>query len=423
MPIRAPSRHELASEVAPERAVEDSRYPDQTPSDMATPDRRSILDVMDRTIASTLPILTTVVSFEYTIPMAANADNTELRITGSETADDTVPVDVLVRVLEGLQQTALIIAATINQRTVERRFRPSEQLRQRCRLRCGPLTHSNSVAVRIGFDPGEPVLFPDPPDERLMGRLLRFAGALARNDTESLNKIIPDARLRALAFRKALNYLPQVGQRWGLELWNGGATPIRLGLEARHSIDEWFRESAEEEMVVTGQLVRIDFETNKVVVRHPTTRNLLHCNYEIDAEDGLLENRREWVQVHGRFELDRQMNPAKAILVTRIEPLDLSRLTIDRVRDGSQTLRIDPPLELQPRLDDESKQLLVVEDGDIDLLAFAATREELEAEVVAHILLLWNEYANEDRDELTPAAQKLRERLRRRIQGAVHAAT
>ena len=353
--------------------------------------------------------------------MNENSDSTELRITGSETADDTVPVDVLVRVLEGLQQTALIIAATINQRTVEQRFRPSEQLRQQCELRCGPLTHSNSVAVRIGFDPGEPVLFPDPPDERLMGRLLRFAGALARNDTESLNKIIPDARLRTLAFRKALNYLPQVGQRWNLELWNDGVSPIRLGLAARQAIDEWFRESAEEEMIVTGQLVRIDFETNKVVVRHPLTKKVLRCNYEIGSEDGLLENRRDWVQIHGRFELDRQKNPAKAIHVTRIEPLDLSPLTIDQVRNGSQTLRIEPPLELKPRLDEESKRLLVVEDEEFDLLAFAATREELEAEVLSHILLLWNEYANEELDKLTPVAQKLRERLRRRIQDAAHA--
>ena len=111
--------------------------------------------------------------------MTANPDNTELRITGSETEGDTVPVDVLVRVLEGLQQTALILATTIHQRTVEQHFRPSEQLRRKCELRCGPLTHSNSVAVQIGFDACEPMLFPDSPDERLIGRLLRFAGALA----------------------------------------------------------------------------------------------------------------------------------------------------------------------------------------------------------------------------------------------------
>ena len=104
-----------------------------------------------------------------------------------------------------------------------------------------------------------------------------------------------------------------------------------------------------------------------------------------------------------------------------IEPLDLSPLTIDRVRNGSQTLRIVPSLKLMPHLDEESKQLLVVEDEDIDLLAFAATREELEEEVLSHILFLWNEYANEDVDKLTPVAQKLRDRLRRRIQDAAHA--
>ena len=105
------------------------------------------------------------------------------------------------------------------------------------------------------------------------------------------------------------------------------------------------------------------------------------------------------------------------------DPLDLSPPIVDRVQNGSQTLRIDPPLELKPRLDEESKQLLVVEDNDLDLLAFAASREELEAEVLSHLLLLWKEYAEEDPDKLTPVAQKLRKRLRRRIQEAAHAIT
>src|SRR5688572_2483216 len=51
----------------------------------------------------------------------------KLKFVGKETADNTVPVDVLVRALQGMQQTALLLAASVEQRAVQQRFRPSEE--------------------------------------------------------------------------------------------------------------------------------------------------------------------------------------------------------------------------------------------------------------------------------------------------------
>jgi hypothetical protein len=114
-------------------------------------------------------------------------------------------------------------------------------------------------------------------------------------------------------------------------------------------------------------------------------------------------------------EMDRENNPKTAIEVPRIEPLDLSPLKIDRFTHGDNVFQIEPPLELKPILDDESKQLLVVEEKQLDLLVYASTREELEREVNSYLRLLCNEYANEVSEKLTPATQALQTNIRQRL--------
>jgi hypothetical protein len=349
-----------------------------------------------------------------------SSQSAQLRFVGKETADHTVPVDVLVRALQGMQQTALLLAASVDQKAVQRRFRPSEELRHRCQLRCGPLS-GGSVEVAISFEEEQPPLFPDAPEERLMGRLLKFTSAVATADEETLSTIIPDSRLRSRALRETLSYLPGAGQRWSLEVDNGSKHKIQLDSRTRTAIETWFKVSDSEAMVITGQLTRIDFEANRVVVRYPPTMKLISCSYEVDAEDALIQSRRDLVQVHGRFDLDADGNPRKAIEVTRIEPLNLSPMTFDTVQIGDRILQVNPPLTLTPAVEKEAQQLLVVEDNSIELHAFARTREELEQEVNGQLLMLWDEYGKEKSDKLTKAAQTLQGALTVRIKESQHA--
>jgi hypothetical protein len=346
-------------------------------------------------------------------------ESAQLKIVGKETADNTVPVDVLIRALQGMQQTALILAASVEKKAVQQRFRPSEELRQRCTLRCGPLS-GGSVEVAMSIEEEELLRFPDAPQEHLMGRLLRFTAAVASADEETLGKIIPDSRFRSRALRETLNYLPGAGQRWSLELANGTNKSILLDTRTRTAIETWFRASDSEAMVITGQLTQLDFESNRVVVRYPPTKKHISCSYEVDAEDALIQSRRDLVQVHGRFDLDDDGNPRRAIDVTRIEPLDLSPMTFDSIRRGDRVLHFDPPLTVTPVPEEETSQLLIVEEPSIDLHAFARTREELEQEVSGQLLMLWDEYGKEKPEKLTKTALKVQEALKQRIKETKH---
>jgi hypothetical protein len=88
---------------------------------------------------------------------------------------------------------------------------------------------------------------------------------------------------------------------------------------------------------------------------------------------------------------------------------DLSPLEIEMLNSAGRVLRADPPLYLEPKLDDETRQLYVVEDDSLNLRAFATTREDLADEFTQHIFFAWETYVGEKPDRLTQAARRLQQ--------------
>lgn len=166
-------------------------------------------------------------------------------------------------------------------------------------------------------------------------------------------------------------------------------------------------------MTVTGDLVRVDFEENKVVIRHPVTNRTIDCYARPDVIDDLVENHYEPVQVTGVFTLDENDHPIKLTDVSVVETVDLSPLTIDAVVLEGQPLVPSPPLVLTPTLDPETKQVLL--EG-LGLSAAAPTRDQLYEELVDEIAFVWEAYALEADEILSPAAAELKKRLLERFQ-------
>lgn len=142
--------------------------------------------------------------------------------------------------------------------------------------------------------------------------------------------------------------------------------------------------------------------------KNPRQRKLRKC------ERGLNTKSFNHVQVTGRFTLDADGHPKSLTDVTRIEPVDLSALTFEAVEQSGRQLNISPPLMLEPALDEESKQLLVVSDDFLNIHIYAQTREQLADDLVSELFFLWDEYALEDANNLTQKARQLRENLLRR---------
>lgn len=93
-----------------------------------------------------------------------------------------------------------------------------------------------------------------------------------------------------------------------------------------------------------------------------------------------------------------------------VDPVDLSELTFERITLDQRELVFTPPLTLEPTLD-ESQQLFVITDDSLNLNVYAQTREQLAKELESELFFLWDEYAQEDSQNLTPKANKLKQEL------------
>ena len=91
-------------------------------------------------------------------------------------------------------------------------------------------------------------------------------------------------------------------------------------------------------------------------------------------------------------------------------------MTFDHVEWGLCRLVIDPPLSIDPTLDEaESGPLYVLSDEGLGIRVFAQTREQLVEELAEQLIFQWDAYARESPDRLTAPAQRLREALRDRM--------
>jgi hypothetical protein len=333
-----------------------------------------------------------------------------LKLSGTDVAAGSVSIDVLVRVLSGVQQTTYLLGAAREKKSIQQRFKPSEELRRQYRLRCLAL-HGGSFEVPIALE-GQPELgFPDKPP--VLEELYGFLEGVMTDSDDLAQRSVPDSRIRDRMLREVIQFLPRPGQRWSLEYKVGNRPPLLMDVRTLRHAEAWLAspDPADAVMTVTGHLIRIDFDLHKVVIRYPPTNREIDCVYVPELEDTMLESRRQLIQVTGKFTLDDDNNPVKLMDVTRIEPVDLSPMVFDRFEWNGRVLEPTVPISLEPVLDEDCQHLILVDER-LGIDVFAATREELADELQEQVFFLWDAYAVAESAELGPAALELQKRLK-----------
>jgi len=350
-----------------------------------------------------------------------------LHLTGADPEDHRIPAEVLVRTLEGVQQAIYILAAVSEDRVVSKRFKPDAKFRQQYQLSCSvPQEGSYSLPVNL-LSPAQQTLLRSPADaESLMDRLCEGIGAIAASSLESLQKIIPDANWRDRFLRIVrASLVPKAGERWKFGFRRNAsdpATEVSLTYSHAKTLISWVEASmdvAEREVPIIGQLKKIDFARNSLTIGYPigdTSRDI-DCVYDQELEPMLIAQRRDWVQVIGKWTVDEHDVPKEITDVTSIEAVDLSDMVLDVFEAGDRVISVrGAPLTFSLELDEETKQLFIAEDPDLDLRTFAYTREGLAEEIAAHVFFLWDQYANEQDDRLTDDAKRLAQVVRERFE-------
>lgn len=337
----------------------------------------------------------------------------EIRLTGQDMEHFEVPALILVRVLGGLQQIVYLLAATQEDVTINQRFRLSSDIQQRYTLRC-QVPQAGSYAIPITLKPNtDSQLSFLTEHQKILDDVRQFLLSLSDSGLANIKDYFPDHRFRNLALREARKFLPKADENWSLGFSVVGKEEVFVTNKSINFIDEHLTQDTLEDeiMTVTGELVKIDFEKRVISLKYSANHREIECIYLEELENSLIENRRQMIQVTGKFTIDNKGNLSKLTDVSRIEPLDLSYIRIQEVAFDSKKLIFNTPLVLQPQLDEESKQLLMVEDSNIGLDVFAYTREDLIHEINDQVIMMWEEYAQADSNVLASDARQLQKKL------------
>jgi hypothetical protein len=316
-------------------------------------------------------------------------------------------------------------ATTVNQ-VVRERFRPSDELRERALLLCEIPTHGSfAIPMRLA-DAQLTVPFGQRAPIGLLEAIHMLLDAIGSGSRGLLADILPDSSLRARALRELKRFLPQPGEPWAIGFSSFQRPETILDERASYTVDEWIAVEASPEdtvMTVTGELVRVFFEEKKITIRYRPSNRSINCFLREDVVDAILQDRQAKlratgtfkIQVTGQFELDPNGHPKRLTNVYKVAPVDTSPMVFERIRFHTRTFKIDPPLKLEPSLDEESGQLYVVTNDDLGIHAYAQTREQLAEEISEQIAFNWDEYAQEAPERLARGAQVVRQEMLARV--------
>ncbi len=336
-----------------------------------------------------------------------------IRMIGQSMDNFEVPAPLLVRTLDGFQQIVYLLAASSDNKSIGKRFRITNELQQLYTLKC-QIPQAGSYSIPISLNP---CLYAQlsliTKYDTILENLQNILSGVSENNLEKIRHILPDSKIGNRVLNELRKCLPKAGEGWRLGFLSGESQEVILTDKTIHHIDRWLNPNTTEDevMTVTGELVRINFDEYTVVIKYPPTNHEIKCFYVEELEDSLIENRRQLIQLTGKFTLNDEGHPNKLTDVTRIEPVDLSTILLKEISFGNVKLRLKNITPIVPYMDEESSQLFVVEEPKIGLFTFAYTREELIEKINEQIVMMWERYAQANPEALAKNAKELKIKL------------
>ncbi|MEO0683579.1 MAG: hypothetical protein AAFY76_00680 [Cyanobacteria bacterium J06649_11] len=340
--------------------------------------------------------------------------NALIRFIGKEMENSEVPVDILVRVLTGLQKIIYLLVTAREKGNINQRFRVATEIQKTYRLKTG-ISQAGSYIVPINIEPDntyQTSLLASPND--VIENLEYLFSSVKSHEFTRIQDILPDSPIRNRVLRETSKLLPKGDESWKLGFTRNNQKPeITVSNKEIEIIDEWLYQDIPEDTIttVTGELIKIDFDKRLIALRYPLNHREIDCFYVEELEDSLIDNRRQMIQVTGTFTLDIDGHPIKLSNVTRIEPLDLSPIILREITWEDRIVYLKEPLQLKPELDEDTKQLLIATKPGITLHSFGYTREDLIHGINEDVIVMVDEYYYEDDEKLAPDALALKYKL------------
>lgn len=337
-----------------------------------------------------------------------------VKIDGPNIQDSMIPFRLLATVLNGIQETFYYIGLAELGRDIRVRTRIPLEIQEACELRrVAEKAGSYEIIAEVASPTSLKLPFFEDVDLGLIVRqkylaLLEKLPIIKKH--EDLRDLFPDTRYRKRILRSLDSYCPRKGDGWTLKIGTKRDSPyFQLTPESRNKITEALQEPQVEKLTVTGELVRLHLDENRLGIYYEPTHRVLDCFYDEELEDFVINNLRGLIQVTGQVQLDENGEPSKIVHVSEIQELDLSPLQLVRVSTQKVTLQAIKPIEVVPTFENQE---VIIEIEKFGIIAAGATREEAVEAFQDDLAWLWLEYACAPDDQLSEDARSLKKELK-----------
>lgn len=335
-----------------------------------------------------------------------------LKIDGPAITDHSISFKILANVLDGIQNTFNYIGMEITGREVKSRARVPGDIQQACELRRIMERPGSYEVVAEIPEMLQPEIFPGMDLGKVaLDKYLGMTAWMSGETEESeIIRLFPDENHRTRILKSVQRYVPREGDDWSLLFKEpeGNRKYGFLNQQSLQRINKTIYAPQYETKTIAGELMRINFDQHRIVVKHEPTDKLLECSYNPEDEDAILENRDGYLLISGLIELDAGGNPDKISNVTDIRFLDLSPVKISRIISENLVLELKKPLVIEPVFEDQE---VVLYFDDLNILAAGQDRDDAIKDFEDDFVWLWREYAMAEDQMLSDGALTLKKSL------------
>jgi hypothetical protein len=158
---------------------------------------------------------------------------------------------------------------------------------------------------------------------------------------------------------------------------------------------------------ISGYLAEIDFLSRSFKLRYPEGQRLIAGSYNEEAEDFLLANSRELIQVTGLVLHDTFGQPIRISDAIAFDTVDTTPIMMSSFPQANKTIKARQPFEIQLVLD-ESEQYLTASFEPLNMELTARTRQEIRQMIQEDLDVLWRKIALAEDATLTTGAKRIK---------------
>lgn len=252
----------------------------------------------------------------------SNSSKALLRVGGRDGESNAISFDLFARMLQGLQQIALVLGHTAEGGDLSKRFAMNRQLRARYQLRLGvPLSGSFAAPVSVGPFSGVSAP-PKLAGTDVLDQMYAIFGAVSKQSEQELLVILPQSDGRQRVLMSMYDFLPKREDSYTVALSRSGQVAMEVNYRGTAFIKVVLKHKTEELLTVPARIVALDSVRSRITIDIQDKGFYLESKISPIYENFLLSRYRKMIFVTGRYLLDDQNKIAQIEEITSLDDED-----------------------------------------------------------------------------------------------------